>query len=185
MEISIRFKFFFVGVGEIILYQGYTIIKNYTILPAMFMSKKSSLLIAHVVSLLLGGFIYIAFRAEGLLLFDWAEAIGLSSAIEEVRQFFVPMRQNMANWILYSLPDGLWLFSYISLIIYLWQNQVSKQNLPWLVAVPVFIIVAEFGQMAGIVSGTFDILDVLFYLIGAIIPFVLFNPNYKFKSIKS
>jgi hypothetical protein len=47
--------------------------------------------------------------------------------------------------------------------------------------VPAIAIVSEIGQWFGIVPGTFDVFDLLFYLAGTVLPILLFT---NLKTIK-
>jgi hypothetical protein len=136
---------------------------------------KRQIIIGHVFTLLLGGLIYILFRQDTLKMFSWFDNINLSTAISELRLFTVPFSGHFPNWFLYSLPDGLWLFSYVSVLLVVWDNAISKHNIHWLLLVPIVAIFSEIGQLFEIVPGTFDIFDLIFYLLGTVLPVLIFT----------
>ena len=136
---------------------------------------KRQIIIGHVFTLLLGGLIYILFRQDTLKMFSWFDNINLSTAISELRLFTVPFSGHFPNWFLYSLPDGLWLFSYLSVLLAVWDNVISKHNIHWLLLVPMVAIFSEIGQLFEIVPGTFDIFDLIFYLLGTVLPVLIFT----------
>tara|TARA_B100000795_G_scaffold216277_1_gene170160 strand:+ start:431 stop:805 length:375 start_codon:yes stop_codon:yes gene_type:complete len=85
---------------------------------------------------------------------------------------------NLPDWFLYSLPDGIWLFSYLSVLLLIWDNKISKHNIHWVLLIPSIAIFSEIGQLFEIVSGTFDITDLVFYLAGTILPILIFTTTY-------
>ena len=136
---------------------------------------KIQIIIGHVFTLLLGGLIYVLFRQDTLKMFSWFDDINVSAAISGLRFHTVPLSSHFPNWFLYSLPDGLWLFSYLSVLLAVWDNVISKHNIHWLLLVPMVAIFSEIGQLFEIVSGTFDIFDLLFYLLGTVLPILIFT----------
>ncbi|SMC75540.1 hypothetical protein SAMN06296427_10777 [Moheibacter sediminis] len=136
----------------------------------------------HIVSLLIGSAIYILFRTSTLKIFSWFEAIGINVIESNLRKKSVLISQYFPDWFLYSLPDGLWIFSYVCLMLSIWRKSISKQNTFWISIVPLVAIGSEILQFFGLVQGTFDMVDVLCYLIGFFLPFLILNKsiNYKF-----
>ena len=143
---------------------------------------KRQIIIGHVLTLLSGGLLYISFRQDTLKMFSWFDSVNLSVAISELRLITLPLTDHLPNWFLYSLPDGLWLFSYLSILLAVWNNSISMHNIHWLLLVPAIAIVSEFGQLFGIVPGTFDIFDLTFYLGGTILPILIFTNSKTIKS---
>ena len=133
-------------------------------------------------TLLLGCFIYISFRQDTLIMFNWLDRIHTLEVISDYRLFTLPLAENLPTWVLYSLPDGLWLFSYLSVLLAVWDNTISKDNIHWILLVPAIAVLIEFGQLFHIVSGTFDILDLTFYLVGAVLPILIFTNSKTIKS---
>ena len=115
-------------------------------------------------------------------MFSWFDSINLSTAISELRLFTIPLSDHLPNWFLYSLPDGLWLFSYLSVLLVVWDNAISKHNIYWLLLVPIVAIFSEIGQLVEIVPGTFDIFDLIFYLWGTVLPILIFTNSKTIKS---
>lgn len=72
-----------------------------------------------------------------------------------------------ANWVKYNLPDGLWAFSFTSLIILIWDNEKTTSFYMWLIITLLAIIGFE------IFLGVFDLLDLLFILSGFSISFII------------
>lgn len=145
--------------------------------------EKSNLYIfsLHIVSLLFGSAIYILFRTSTLKMFSWFEIIGINVIESNLRKNSIVIAQYFPDWFLYSLPDGLWIFSYVCLMLCVWRKSISKQNIFWISIVPLVAVGSELLQFFGLVQGTFDLVDVLCYLIGFILPFLINKSiNYKF-----
>ena len=146
---------------------------------------KRQLFFGNILTLVLGGLIYVLFRTSSLKMFNWFEIIGLKSLTTELRKLSFQFACKIPEWILFSLPDGLWIFSYVSSMLFIWKNSVTTKNIFWISIIPILAIISETGQYFGLLSGTFDSIDLLFYLFGMTLPFIVFtnsiNPNLKFK----
>ncbi|EID73846.1 hypothetical protein [Imtechella halotolerans] len=131
-----------------------------------------------------GGLIYVMFRTSTLKMFGWFETIGLDRLTNVIRKLTFKFAVELPDWILFSLPDGLWIFSYVSLMLAIWQNSVSPKNTLWILLIPILVIGSEIGQLFGFVIGTFDFADLLLYIFGMILPFIFFTKtiNLKFQT---
>lgn len=131
---------------------------------------------------ILGGFIYITFRTNNLLMFNWFENLGLSNEIIFIRN----LKNNFSfpNWVIYNLPDGLWLFSYTAILLEIWDYLIDKKTFFWIFSIPLAAILSEILQLFKIIPGTFDLTDIGFYLLGTIIPFYLL-PKIIFNTKKN
>lgn len=133
------------------------------------------LFIGHFLTLLLGSAIYLLFRISSLRMFSWISIIDLNSELDLIRVHTIRYANKIPNWIIYSLPDGLWMFSYVSLMLYIWKNEITKQSLLWILILPIIALCSELGQMLNKVPGTFDSADLTAYIIGALSPFIFFE----------
>lgn len=115
----------------------------------------------------IGGSIYLLFRPKTLLMFKWVESLGLNGYIDRLRDMVSNITLNHIT--LYSLPDGLWLTSYIMVV----NTIISKNNkynlLFWSFLLPFIAIVFELLQLPGFIPGVFDIFDLVCYTIPLII----------------
>jgi hypothetical protein len=106
-----------------------------------------------------GAIIYIMFRPTNLLMFYWINSIGLMDLVNEIR----PDIRNLPEWVIYSLPDGLWIFSYCLFIGHIW-NYNLKRSFFFLALLPIYAISNEIMQHFHFFSGTFDWMDLFAYL---------------------
>ncbi|HRB97506.1 MAG TPA: hypothetical protein PKY67_07330 [Nitrosomonas sp.] len=68
------------------------------------------------------------------------------------------------DWIKYNLPDGLWVYSLTSLMIIIWKSYTLK-SLIWICSGLLIAIISEFCQYIGVFPGTYDSIDIIFYLL--------------------
>ena len=118
--------------------------------------------------------IYILFRPTNLLMFNMLDSIGLMDLVNSIR----PNRSDIPEWIIYSLPDGLWLFSYCLFIGCIWNFEL-KRCFCVLMILPIYAILHEIGQNAHFVSGTFDLIDLATYLIAFVLGLLYIIYNKK------
>ena len=116
-----------------------------------------------LIPIFFGGIIYLSFRKESLLMFTWFDSFGLSFAVNYLRDFLYPYKAVLPNWFLYSLPDGLWLYSFVFFLSFLWENEKPILRIGWSLIGPVIAIGSEFGQIIKIFPGTYSSIDLLFY----------------------
>ena len=149
--------------GNIQLAYAFCIIMEYCVNKRQFISQS----IVSFLLLGLGGSIYLLFRPKTLLMFKWIDTLGLSEYVDRLRDMVSDITLNHIT--LYSLPDGLWLASYIIVV----NSIVSKNNkhnlLFWSLLLPFIAIVSEFLQIPGIIPGVYDVFDLICYIIPLII----------------
>jgi len=136
--------------------------------------SKHKHIITHVMlPLLIGGMIYLIFRNNTLIMFKWVDFIGFTKHINNLREIINPIKLYIPKWVFYSLPDGLWTYAFTSSFIIF-----NDKNIIWLVMTFVLSIGVEILQGFQIFPGTYDPLDLLFCIIGYVLPFLVFK-SYK------
>lgn len=121
-----------------------------------------------IIFLSIGGLIYLGWRSGNLVMFQLLEKWGMSDHLTSIRN--IGTSYSLFEWVKYSLPDGLWLFSYMFLIDAIWHNE--KKHILYYVflwSLPIIAIASEILQYVEIVPGTFDIVDLLCYMMAIII----------------
>jgi hypothetical protein len=132
----------------------------------------------------LGGLIYLTYRANTLLMFDWFKFIGLTDLIFFLRTDNQLQNLSIPNWITFSLPDALWLFSFTYIILLIWDFKITRQSVLWIFLAPIVGLFSEIGQLVGIIPGTFDKVDLILLLLSTALPFY-FVSNLKSIKIKT
>lgn len=130
----------------------------------------------HVITpITLGGLIYISFRSKTLRMFSWIEFIGLEAQIFSLREYTIPLKQSLPTWFYFSLPDGLWVYSFTSATLIL-----SSGSLNYWISVPVLTgIFVEIAQGLKIFPGTFDLLDLAFSSLALLLSIIIINHKFK------
>ncbi|MGX7666060.1 hypothetical protein [Flavobacterium pedocola] len=108
-------------------------------------------------------------------MFSWLDTFACLGITKSIRGITLKIVDVIPDWMLYSLPDGLWLSSYICLVLMIWKNKINKENIVWVFSVPVIAVLSEAGQFFKIIPGTFDWMDVIMYFVGTLFPFVIFR----------
>lgn len=135
-----------------------------------------TLLLHVMLPLLIGGLIYLLFRNERLIMFDWIRFLGFKESLDLLRNDFSILKSFIPNWVLFSLPDGLWVYSFSSAIIIIWND--NRKVLILLLTIPlIFGPAVELLQFLKLFKGTFDIKD----LIITIVAFIL-SLNFNLKT---
>ena len=122
-------------------------------------------LLAVVLPIVIGGLIYLLFRTDSLLMFAWVEQLSLTTLIDRGRAAAAPLRPHLPAFVLFSVPDGVWVFSATAFFARLWHDGPLWMRAGWIGITPAMAIGGELGQIIGVVPGTFDVLDMLAYII--------------------
>lgn len=141
-------------------------------LTHLFLYNRISNYIIGTISVLIGGLLYLTFRSESLVMFNWFGRIGLSSEISFLRESCGDI--SLYSWVKYNLPAALWLFSYMFIIRGIWLN--SQRNVIYnifLWGVPTMAFASELLQFFGAIPGTFDYKDIIAYSAGIIMFFLI------------
>jgi hypothetical protein len=146
--------------------------------------KTKQIYLGHMATLLAGSLIYILFRSSTLKMFSWYDTLGIMNQINKTRAISILYSHKLPDLVLYALPDGFWMFSYMSLTLYIWKNELRPDNIFWIFILSIIAIFSEIGQLFQITSGTFDILDLLMYLSGTILPFIIYKKSITINLIQ-
>ena len=111
--------------------------------------------------LVVGGMIYVSFRPTSLLLFHSLDFLGLSAGVDAWRDLVSGWQPH--EFIVYSLPGGLWAAAYILLTHGLLAYQPTTLRVGIASLIPLTGIGSELLQRWGLLPGTFDIADLLCY----------------------
>ncbi len=115
-----------------------------------------------------GGLIYLLWRDDGLLMFSWIRWIGWYESLHTIRTSFADVQSSIPEWILYSLPDGLWVYSMTSFFGFIWRNSSRVTYAFWVSLGPAMGIGSEIGQLFG-VPGVFCLNDLTSYILATTI----------------
>ena len=120
------------------------------------------------VAVISGGLIYILFHASEPLFFRWMRAAGSDHWLRFIRSKSLSLGAHLPEWIVYSLPGGLWAFAYALMITAIWWNSKSHIRYFWMASIPILILGFECLQYVRIIPGTFCFQDIALGMAGMI-----------------
>jgi hypothetical protein len=148
---------------------------------------KLRLLCISASALLLGGIIYVLLYSSQPAFLAWIPKAGFKNWLNVARHSTLASGLHLPQWIIYSLPDGLWAFAYALLITGIWNRSNSRIKYFWMSTIPVLVIGFEILQYTGRIKGTFSFMDIAFeisgLLIGIYTAVIITKPTYHEKSI--
>lgn len=123
--------------------------------------KHFILLIMSLLLLFSGGLIYLYFRPHSLNMFSWLRVINCELFFQ---QRVYNNDSKLIEYLVFSLPNGLWILSFLILLGLIWRNKRS-----WFYVYSTLFtgisVIFEIFQKFGIIPGTFDFMDILALLI--------------------
>lgn len=132
--------------------------------------KRETYLLLSVLLIFIGELIYILYRPLTLYMFKPFEQMSMLDNIRYLRaSHLFPHIEEVPGWVVYSLPDGMWLLSYLFAMESIWYNEGKHIRLLFVWIMPTAIIIHEFCQLMRLAKGTWDINDFSFYIIAIII----------------
>lgn len=136
-------------------------------------SKKQLLInILALLCLIIGGVIYLIYRNRTLVMFRLVpnNIIGL---LNNVRQYIDLPHGKLSSFVVYNLPAGLWTISYMVLMRNICNEMPKTQKLIWVYSLPILLLMIELLQSVIVRLGTFDLLDMLCYLIPILVLLII------------
>ena len=134
------------------------------------MEGKTKIIVAYAVTLTLsamafitGGLVYLCYRSRSLRMFEWADRISAEAMVERLRSF-AAIHPCDSDFVLFSLPDGLWVLSYVYLMSTVWKFDLHGHFL-MISLIPLIAVISECSQAGGFFPGTFDIKDLTAYIL--------------------
>lgn len=100
-------------------------------------------------------------------MFEVLNKLGGSTTVDIVRSKVEHV--HLPDFVVYSLPAGLWTASYLMAMCLCTKQLNKKMRLSLALPLPISAVVLEFMQLFGLCPGTFDIYDVVCYVIPIII----------------
>jgi hypothetical protein len=118
-------------------------------------------------------------------MFDWFEFIGIEKLTNLIRISFHPIKSSLPTWIYYSLPDGLWTYSFSSVYLLIWRKEIGNGEY-WLLIPLITGCLFEILQGLKLFEGTFDPVDLILSLLALILSIIInsiIQKNEKQKQI--
>ncbi|MDB4730886.1 hypothetical protein OAF13_02430 [Akkermansiaceae bacterium] len=143
-------------------------------------NPKMANILKALISIFLGGAIYVLWRPDSLLMFSWFDLLGIGRQIDWMRGAASGVEMGIPEWAIKSLPQALWFFGGNLMIISIWRAELRFGRLIWLLVLWGFAISLELGQAVAIVPGSYDHTDLLLLIIfGAAALILSTKSNYE------
>ena len=126
-----------------------------------------------IVPIILGVMIYIKYRNINIIMFEWFDLFCIDNIIFYIRNH--SYLSNVPFWFKYNFPDGLWVYSFTNLMILVWKNNINKSNIYFFYIISLIASSLEVAQLYRIIPGTYDLADILFYLLFGFLPFLFLS----------
>ena len=123
---------------------------------------------AGFIFLIIGSYLYLKFRSETLLMFKWAENLGLNFIVSSIRESSI-LNSPKLEYFIFSTPFGMWVVSFCCFIGAIWHKDISIEAIIWRLFAPAIAISSELLQFVGVIPGTFDTNDLLVLIVSTII----------------
>lgn len=108
------------------------------------------------IAMAVGLLMYLLFRPVG---HEFLMSLGLTEPVTF---------KQLPQWVVGSLPDGLWMFSALLAILGVWNLRINTNSLTWMVGVVLIGFGIELGQIHGIVAGFYDPMDLFLMFLGVL-----------------
>ena len=132
-----------------------------------------------IIPLLLCITTYILLRDKVFLIINQDHLHVLYQLVKGIQSYLMPLRA-LPNWVMYSLPDGLWTYAFTSYFVINFDNRpYTPKKLLYLLFCPILSISFEITQYFHLLPGTFDINDLLCYISGGTLPYFLPITQHK------
>jgi hypothetical protein len=144
------------------------------------MQKNYWLLFFSLINFFTSLIIYLLFRSNVIEFIEFSE--NTVKPLKIIRQRLVSEKIFPPDYILFNLPDAMFLLAFNSLFIWLWFPQKS---IFWIYTTLIILVTIEGLQYLKFISGTYDVCDLLSYVlataISLIIYFFTFNKSINLK----
>ncbi len=124
------------------------------------------------VSIICGLVIYIECR-QALNVHYWTRHNDLNSFVCYIKCVFNVNCIDLPSWVIYSLPNALFIFSFTFLMLNIWNFHVGVDNMVWALIIPILGVGSEFAQLFTFIPGVFDPADLVLNIIASTLPFCL------------
>ena len=119
---------------------------------------------------LVGSVIYIFWRPDSLIMFQWVSFFGLSALVNSIRRVAASVAKLLPCWVIFSLPNALWIFSYTIIVSAFWKTEKKGvERTVWLLSPIILGTGYELMQLVQVIPGTFCLFDLAFVLGGTLL----------------
>ena|SRR5687768_974361 len=119
-------------------------------------------------SLVLGSLIYIIARSEAIVLNHYVAGAADGEILTSLQGLI--SNDNIPSWVIYSLPDGLWMLALATSIMMIWHYELNYSSIVYTVVASISGVMFEILQGLSLIPGTFDWSDIFFVTAASVLP---------------
>jgi hypothetical protein len=120
------------------------------------------------VALFTGAAIYLLFRPVPPVFLKRLDSMIPNNWLGPLRQQVAFLAPHLPEWIVFSLPGGLWAFAYALTITAIWSGSRSRLRYGWMISIPLLTLGFECSQYWHFIPGTFCLNDLVMSITGAV-----------------
>ena len=108
-----------------------------------------------------GGLIYVLFRPDTTLLFCALVKAGFTESLYQIR---ASLSVGLPYWVVYCLPNALWVAAYILITDMVLTGWAMRPKLLTASVIMAIGVASEMLQSVALLPGTFDVADIVAYI---------------------
>jgi hypothetical protein len=120
--------------------------------------------------------IYVGLRSVHLRINRLLIDSPFGAAVNALREALTPAANHLPTWILFTLPDALWVYALTSWLISIWSGSESTFKSIWISTGLLSAFMIEWAQATHLLAGTFDVADLFGYMAGFAAALLLATP---------
>lgn len=103
--------------------------------------------------------------SSGIVLYLLGRSIATLQVNTVLKLNYAPPPLNLLEWLIFNVPDGLWLYSFLMWLILIWQHEKGIQPFIWYSFLILGAIGSELLQKLSVIQGTYDSKDIYAYFL--------------------
>lgn len=140
-------------------------------------NSRSKAILLSLIAVCVGASIYILFRPTEAAFLNWFTLPESGQWLDALRVRSLWAHSFLPEWLIYSMPDGLWAFAYTLLVLTIWRGSRSFLKYFWLLSIPLLVFGFEMLQLSGDIQGTFCLNDIILSAMGIGIGVIIAKVN--------
>lgn len=145
------------------------------------MKNRSAAALFILLCLISGSLIYAITRPDSIYLNQWLGHIDDGKVLDYFQSLV--LNSQLPQWIIYSVPDVLWMMALITTILFIWNFKLDRRSIRWIIIGFAVGLMFEIFQGFHLIRGTFDVNDLILMLIAGLIPIAFVKLNsYSWKT---
>lgn len=130
-----------------------------------------------IIAICAGASVYILFRPAEASFLNWFTFLESGHWLHALRDRSLSFSSLLPQWLLFSLPNGLWALAYTLLILTIWRGSRAFLKYFWYLSIPLLVFGFEILQLNGALRGAFCLNDILLSAMGIALGVIIIKVN--------